>query len=1022
MKRIRLLVVLLLVAGVALSANAQWSPREREELVGRIERVMLQWQSAMRSMDAGRVASFYRDDAMRVFVFTAGGRHIVEGLGPIADQLEAEFRQVSREEPDAFRGFQLPEPEILTLPDRLPIFIYRPDDTQSMLIIHFEEDPANGRLAITRHVEIVTVLEPVEASEEFAWADENENGVLEPAEQQFALSQYRSMTEGPHRVRGPLDSRFDWDGDRRISDEEAARAESILYRDGLRKGYRFFPEFAESYVDLDNSGSISIPEADTCFFVAFGEELELPRPLSTPVDEQIDYDMDGWVIEAESDAFRVALTRAVASIPGMPLMNPSTPAGMEWAVWWADANENGFLEDSEVMDVGITLLRAIYLGTAVSNPVQLMFDRNRDYLIDDDERGQVLETLLQFVPDEEKQWLVDAVNDPARLIGRRPANPLQQEMDTDPRDRRLEEHEVFPYLEQRFAELAAVWLEDSGVTGREFVEQPQDRDFDPFEGVEEEPDQTPEPQTRETPTVVSKVVTPPAVPADQVGEELSLAVRLNPVYPVLRKHYDTSPVGRVTLTNTSSSDLTDIEVSLSMSQYIDQPRTYDKIEKLVAGESVSIDLTLLFNTSVLEITEGERVDATVTVSYSGSAGASEESATETLVFYDRNAIRWDDTRKVAAFVTERDEEIRSYARRVIAGSRDERNDAVDAALQDAMTIFIAMVESDLMYFRDPTSSYASASTSGATIDYMQFPRQTLTDYGGDCDDLSVCFNALLESVGRRTAFITVPGHIMPAVALQMTDSEARSAFLDPTDLVFDEDGTVWVPIEITALEDSFYEAWQDGAQTYRQYAGSGQAEIIPTESAWSVYESIAGVVDDEVEQPDRDDVSDEFAEALAEFVSTQIASRELQIQADLQERPGDRRLLNRLGVLYAQYGIWDKARVQFEAIVESEEYIPALLNLGHIEFLDEEYRTAASYYDRVLAIQSDHPNALLAAARAHHELENYGNVNAYYAQLRTLSPRLAADYAYLDLSSSNETARAQAASELEGRVIWEESE
>jgi tetratricopeptide (TPR) repeat protein len=376
---------------------------------------------------------------------------------------------------------------------------------------------------------------------------------------------------------------------------------------------------------------------------------------------------------------------------------------------------------------------------------------------------------------------------------------------------------------------------------------------------------------------------------------------------------------------------------------------------------------------------------------------------------------------VAAFVTERDEEVRSYARRVLAGSRDERNDAVDDALQDAMVVFIAMVESGLTYFRDPSSSFSTSSASGTTIDYMQFPRQTLTDFGGDCDDLSVCFNALLESVGRRTAFITVPGHILPAVALEMSADDARSAFLDPTDLVFDEDGQVWVPVEVTALEDSFYEAWQDGAKTYRQYSSSGQVELIPTATAWTVYESVASVVDDEIDSPDQDEITEEFADALEEFVNTQIATRELQILADLEDRPGDRRLLNRLGVLYAQYGLWQKAQQQFETIVQSEDYIPALVNLGHISFLEEEYRTASTYYDRVLAMNSSHTGALLAAARTNHELENYGNVRTYYEQLRGLSPRLAADYAYLDLTSSNETERAQAADLVKGRVEWEQS-
>ena len=49
----------------------------------------------------------------------------------------------------------------------------------------------------------------------------------------------------------------------------------------------------------------------------------------------------------------------------------------------------------------------------------------------------------------------------------------------------------------------------------------------------------------------------------------------------------------------------------------------------------------------------------------------------------------------------------------------------------------------MQYVSDPRSS----------TEYVQFPTQTIEVAGGDCDDLSVAFSALLESIGIQTAFV-----------------------------------------------------------------------------------------------------------------------------------------------------------------------------------------------------------------------------------------------------------------------------
>jgi len=1016
MRRNRYLVLAALSLGLAASVTAgPPMPLEMEppgHKAEEAESLMNEWKLAMRSMNVEEFASFYADNALRILVFPSGGRHLVEGREAIAEQQAAIFRDVRRREPNAFRAFRLPPMEVIELPDHLPILVFASEESVFTQVFQFEE--RFGRMLISRHVEFIRELEPIEAPEEYYWADENGDGILQPIEQQLLLDQYIHIARGPHRAEGFLDQLFDWDGNGVIDATEAARATIQVYRDGLRKGYRYFPEFTREYIDLDGSEFVSLAEADLAMRTALDDEIPLPRAIESPLDERLDVDMDGWIIRPEQDSFIFGLTRAVASIPEPPITNPTTPADPAFVFWWADANQNGTLDEPELYDIGTVMLHLVQSTELVTNPFELIYDANRDFVISNREREGARAELLRFVEVGRREDLLLSAVEPERLFGRRPMNEVQRQMDTEPEDGRLEEHEVFAGLEREFTFVAERWLESSGMG----LEPPSSkgRAVDDRDAGDETDDAAP------TQPSATRAAPQPTVPADQVGEEISIAVTFRPVYPVLRKYYSTAALGSVTITNTSEADISNLEASLSLAKYIDQARSYDKVELLAAGESTTIDLTLLFNSTVLEITEGDRVDATVTVSYSGAAGAAQETATETMIFYDRNAIRWDDTEKVAAFVTARDEEIRSYARRVIASVRDKQNSAVDDALQDAMALFIAMVESDVMYFRDPSSSYASASTNASTIDYLQFPRQTLTDFGGDCDDLSVCYNALLESVGRRTAFITVPGHIMSAVALEMSAPEARSAFLDATDLVFAEDGTVWLPVEITALEGSFYEAWQEGATKYRQYSGSGQARLYPTSSAWATYEPVPSVVDDPVEQPDRSAIESEFAEVLSQFVSVQIASRELQLLADLEESPNDRRLLNRLGVLYAQYGLTEKAQTQFEAIIANERYVPALINLGNIAFLEGEYRTAAEYYEDGLELQPANASALLAATRANYEPENMGDVRTYYEQLRAASPRLAADYSYLDLSSSNETARAQAADMVKDRVIWESGE
>ncbi|MBT3276288.1 MAG: hypothetical protein HN368_24285 [Spirochaetales bacterium] len=502
--------------------------------------------------------------------------------------------------------------------------------------------------------------------------------------------------------------------------------------------------------------------------------------------------------------------------------------------------------------------------------------------------------------------------------------------------------------------------------------------------------------------------------------KLDIAVTVENVFPVLFKYYDSNSFGLVTIKNNGTTAIENIDVRLDMETYMDYPKLSGSIESLAADGEETVELYALFNKEVLSITEGTKVAANLLVEYehAGVEGSSEQ--TVIIDFYDRNALRWDDDTKVAAFVTAKDDYVQRFAKNMTAAMSRYTRDALSKNLQRGLMLYSALVVHGMSYQIDPSSSYKELSEDDNNVDYLQFPKKTLDYRAGDCDDLSVCYTSMLEAVGIETAFITIPGHIFPAFALDMSAAEARLSFLRPDDLIIDENGKVWLPVEITMVEDSgFLTAWLAGAKEWRENYSRQQAVIYPTHDAWSVYQPV-GFSDSTADPtiPNTQTVLDVFSSELDRWVKREISTRELEYLAKLESEPDDGRTRNRLGVLYAQYGLNSSAEKQFREIVAEEEHVPAMMNLGHILYLSDKKIDALGYYNKALVLTPENPRVVLSVARVNHDLENYGNVQTGYEKLKSLSPSLALKHNYLDLANTN-TSRAAAPAELKKNVIWE---
>ncbi len=497
------------------------------------------------------------------------------------------------------------------------------------------------------------------------------------------------------------------------------------------------------------------------------------------------------------------------------------------------------------------------------------------------------------------------------------------------------------------------------------------------------------------------------------------SITVQPVFPVFHKYYDDHPIGTAVLTNQEKQPVTDITVSVYIRQYMDAPKECPSPKELAPGKTMEIELLGLFTEKVLDITEGTKAVGEITLEYRIQDEWYRETKLETVRLYDRNAMSWDDDRKAAAFVTAKDPSVLSFAKNVVGAVRGQGSGSFNDILQQAMAIHEALTEYGIHYVVDPKTPFTQFSAQKTGIDFLQFPRQTLEYKAGDCDDLSILYTALLESVGIRTAFITVPGHIFAAFCLDITQDEAKKSFSETGDLIF-LGGLVWVPVEITDRESGFVRAWEKGAKQWRDYSAKKQAKLFDMHQSWETYEPVGlPGAKAEVALPSNDQVKTSFQKEMSRFVLDQLDPQVKKLEADIKKSGANPATQNKLGVLYAKYGFADKAEAEFQKILAKQEYMPALVNMGNLSFMKEDWEKSLGFYERAAKKSPTNAAIQLSIARVYSQRGNSLMAKRYYDKAKGQDPVLAEKFAYLG-TEGEQTARAGDAGSVKGVVAWQE--
>jgi len=513
---------------------------------------------------------------------------------------------------------------------------------------------------------------------------------------------------------------------------------------------------------------------------------------------------------------------------------------------------------------------------------------------------------------------------------------------------------------------------------------------------------------------------PGFVPERPALEYLELAdVTLEPVFPVFYKYYDEKPLGSVTLHNTGRKAIEKITVSFFVKEFMDNPKLCGTLESLRPGESADVPLYGLFTSRVLGISESTKVSANLVVEAQFDGAQYRNDSVQSLRVHDRNAMTWGDDRRAAAFVTMKDPTVLKLSKFVAGQIKGRATAALNSNFLQAFGLLEALRLYEISYVVDPSSPYKELSEQPLAVDYLQFPVQTLEYKAGDCDDLSILYSALLESVGVQTVFVTIPGHIFMALDLDLDPREARKQFSHPENLIVLE-GRTWLPVEVTLLRGGFLTAWQEGAKQWREASGKQQAGFHPIHEAWKLYEPVGFASEAmDIALPSGDALVGAFMAGVGRFVDQEIFPQVEAYRRRIASANDPSKDLNGLGVLYARYGKYAEAREQFNRVLTRQEYVPALMNLGNLLFLEKDYQGALKIYERAHNRDETNAAAVLHLARTHHELENYSFVRQFYGLLKRMDSPLAERFAYLELRQE-ELARAANIAAQREVMLWEE--
>lgn len=461
-------------------------------------------------------------------------------------------------------------------------------------------------------------------------------------------------------------------------------------------------------------------------------------------------------------------------------------------------------------------------------------------------------------------------------------------------------------------------------------------------------------------------------------------VSLRDVFSNSYKQYESDGVGVIRLTNNTDRKMEKIHVSFLLKNFMDFA-TESKVAQLLPGQSEEVPLKAVFNNGILTLTEDSAVQVLIEASYFDNGKRETYSRNATVNVYDKHRLTWDERERFSVFVTPKDEPVLKLARLIVSEYKETKDEAqLAAALFDALGVF------GLTWIQDPTNPYQITSGKVHTVDYLQFPRETLERKSGDCDDLVALYAAGLESMGIVTRVLEVPGHM-----LMMFDTgiPADSDGYTMNNLYAIHEGTLWIPVETTLVGSSFVKAWEKGSETYYKFRDNGLT-ILDIHGAWEKFKpaslpasdwQASGLTRAIIEKNHPGDVLSVLK------ISSQIQTRRYLDR--LKTKPNDLDAHLQIGIILGKIGDRKEAMKYFDKVISLDaKNAAALNNRGNLLMIESKYQEAADAYRAAAKASPGDALILVNLTLAYKRMGQTKNAKSTFLQAKKLDPSVAVQY------------------------------
>lgn len=431
-----------------------------------------------------------------------------------------------------------------------------------------------------------------------------------------------------------------------------------------------------------------------------------------------------------------------------------------------------------------------------------------------------------------------------------------------------------------------------------------------------------------------------------------------PIFPALLATYSTNPAGTITVRNATDHAVTNVRGTFYIPRFMDFPAPLPSIALLEDGETATIPIYAALNASILDIEEDLPVQTSVTLAWEVNGEAYDLERNPSTTIYRRTALTWDDSGKLASFITPNEETVSAFAMALLDpvsetgdGKPDGENGSsvanLSARMWRASAIVSGLAGLRIRYQEDPQSPLSAVMGTSVSVDTVRFPRTTLFYRTGDCDDTTVLLSSLLEAAGIPTAILTTPAHVFLAIDTGL--SETKRWMLESAGSVLSYGGHLWMPLESTALDDGLEGAWSEASKLTVQWEKTGEFEFLPVADLRSKYPPTplprAGIP---LERPDPATLTERFRTQDARLTSLLYDKLVESYSRSVSDKENETRRLNRLGILHGTFANPKAAFAAFDAALRLDPgYTPALVNLANLSYLAGDAATAREYLGRL---------------------------------------------------------------------------